>query len=104
MNDHVGNWNKTRTNFFFGHHVSAYLESLGAHGYLFNSLIIPNSLSRIKDYWNSTNEFCCLRRNIYLSEVSTFSNLGSIQQLPQQTSNLIHNWQLQMQDGIFQAR
>ena len=27
----------------------------------------------------------------------------SFQQLPQQTSDLIHNWQLQMQDGVFQA-
>ena len=27
----------------------------------------------------------------------------SFQQLPQQNSNLMHNWQLQMQDGVFQA-
>ena len=50
MNDRVGNWNKTRTNSFFGHRVGAYLESLGVRGYLFHSLIFPHSLYRIKDF------------------------------------------------------
>ena len=50
MNDHVVNWNKTRTNSYFGHRVGAYLELLGARGYLFQSLILPHSLHRIKDF------------------------------------------------------
>ena len=50
MKDRVGNWNKTRTNSFFGHRVGAYLESLVTHGYLFHSLIFPHSLRRIKDF------------------------------------------------------
>ena len=74
MNDHVGNWNKTRMNSFFGHHVYSYLELLGARGYLFNSLIFPHSLRGIKDFGIQLTHSAVFAE-IYIFLKSTFSNL-----------------------------
>ena len=47
MNDRVGNWNKTRTNYFFDHHDRVYLESQAD---IYYSLIFPYSLRIFKDF------------------------------------------------------
>ena len=77
MNNHDGNWNKTRINSFFGHWptVSAYIQNrVRIFIKFFN---IPSFTAHIQRFWNANNEYCCLRENIYLSEVSTFSYLDS---------------------------
>ena len=72
MNDCVGNWNQTRTNSFFCHHIRVYLESPRICITFFN---ISSFTVHIQRFCNANNEYCCLRKNIYLSEVSTFSYL-----------------------------
>ena len=42
-----------------------------ACGYILHSLIFLHSLCIFR-FWNANNEYCCLRKNIYLSEVSAF--------------------------------
>ena len=76
MNDRVVNWNKTRTNSFFGHHVrsSAYIQNRKRIFITFFN--ISSFTAYIQRFWNANNEYCCLRENIYLSEVSTLSYLA----------------------------
>ena len=39
---------------------------------------ISSFTAHIQRFWNANNEYCCLPKNIYLSEVSTFSFLGPL--------------------------
>ena len=56
------------------HCVHVYLESHMDIYYILQYFLIHCTYSKIL---NANNEFCCLLKNIYLSEVSTFSYLVS---------------------------
>ena len=75
----MGNSSSNVTNVFkgsslTGHRIRIYLESHTDIYYIFQYFVIHCAYSKIL---NANNQFCCLRENIYLSEVSIFSYLAS---------------------------
>ena len=66
---------------------------------------INSFLSEISVCWSCTEKITIkIERAFSVILRALPATRRSFQQSPQKTSDLIHNWQLQMQDGIFQAR
>ena len=63
---------------------------------------INSFLSEISVCLSCTKKIIKIERAFFVILRASLATRRSFQLLPQQTSNLIHNWQLQMQDGIFQ--